>query len=84
LAQAPKNILLPFCYPTAEYWPRLEGISQFETYPRTEQDQLFRDESSLRGTVPSELQNRLRSSIPVAVTLKCICTLDCAYDQKNP
>jgi hypothetical protein len=48
-----------FCYPTAEYRAGLVGISGFEAYPRTEQDQSLRDEGSLLGTVPSELQNRV-------------------------
>jgi hypothetical protein len=53
------NALLPFCYPTAEYEGGEGGTSWLEVYPRTEQDQSFKDESSLYGTVSSELQNRV-------------------------
>ena len=48
-----------FCYPTPEYRAGLEGMSGYEAHPRTEQNQSFRDNRSLRGTVSSELQNRL-------------------------
>jgi hypothetical protein len=52
--------LLPFLQPNSRNQPGLKGASWFEAYPRTEQDQSLRAQSSLRGTLPSELQNRLR------------------------
>jgi hypothetical protein len=37
------NALLPFCYPTAEYEAGEGGTSWLEVYPRTEQNQSFKD-----------------------------------------
>jgi hypothetical protein len=59
LTERVSNACNHFCNPIAEYRPGLEGISRFEAYPRTEQDQSFQDKSSLHGTRPSELQNRV-------------------------
>jgi hypothetical protein len=59
LDPAPADSCNHFCNPTTEYWAGLEGISRSGARPQAEQDQSFRDESSLPSTGTSELQNRL-------------------------